>query len=356
MARPRKIGAYRGVLVGVVATLIVAALELAGAFRDFELWLLDKRFIYCNRLPPSKTIVHIDITDDSIDRIGRWPWHRRHHADLVRTLAELGAKYTVFDIEFSEPTDPRLPGGDDDPSMLYSAADLIHDDDELAAAIREAGNVFLPISFELQARGRDEAAQQQKAGELLRVNPDIDGRAFAEALGVPAEEGPGLLTRSRLARALREEFGLKTLELARRLEMAPDEVDRYLAGVKRDVARELAAAHLRQVSCDALPELAAAPGPERERFLQSVLGEPAGRAALDVDDLVRAFGRELSARLALCACEKAPAPPDSPSQAGSPRRGIPSRRRRPASGSSPSTPTATASSAARRYTCDTAIV
>ncbi len=53
----------------------------------------------------SKDIVLIDIADDSLEKLGHWPFSRAYHAALIDILGEAGAKAVVFDILFVEPSD-----------------------------------------------------------------------------------------------------------------------------------------------------------------------------------------------------------------------------------------------------------
>lgn len=56
--------------------------------------------------PPSKQdkrIVLAAIDDESLNKVGRWPWPRTRMADLVDKLNGYGAKVVAFDIFFSEP-------------------------------------------------------------------------------------------------------------------------------------------------------------------------------------------------------------------------------------------------------------
>ncbi len=61
---------------------------------------------------------YVDIDEESIKRIGQWPWPRTVIAKLVRDLGEMGAAVVAFDVVFAEPdnTSPdqlsrRLPQG-----------------------------------------------------------------------------------------------------------------------------------------------------------------------------------------------------------------------------------------------------
>ncbi|MFI4988379.1 MAG: CHASE2 domain-containing protein [Alphaproteobacteria bacterium] len=87
----------------------------------------------------------VDIDDDSLTRLGQWPWPRTLIAKLVDKLTELGAAVIAFDIVFAEPdrTSPAhtledLQGLDrDDP--LVARIDALPDHDEvLGEAIKRS--------------------------------------------------------------------------------------------------------------------------------------------------------------------------------------------------------------------------
>lgn len=114
-----------------------------GLFSDWENKTLDYRFKLRDRfargdLPIDPRIVLIDIDDESIQRVGRWPWERSHHAEMIRILSQSGAAVIGYDILFSQPT-------------------LAKEDGALEEAIREAGNVYLPTGFELRD-GQDDTS------------------------------------------------------------------------------------------------------------------------------------------------------------------------------------------------------
>ncbi len=69
---------------------------------------------------PHPDILVVTVDEESLQRVGRWPWPRERIAQLVRRLAEAGAAVLAFDFLFSEPEqglriplgllqDPRLP-------------------------------------------------------------------------------------------------------------------------------------------------------------------------------------------------------------------------------------------------------
>jgi CHASE2 domain-containing sensor protein len=48
-------------------------------------------------------IQFVDITDESIDLYGRFPWNRQLIAQGIEVMKEFGAAKILFDIEFIEP-------------------------------------------------------------------------------------------------------------------------------------------------------------------------------------------------------------------------------------------------------------
>ncbi len=90
----------------------------------------------------------VDIDEDSLKRIGQWPWPRTIVAELVERLHELGAAAIAFDIVFAEPdrVSPRQMAefakslGADDP-FIERLKSLRDNDETLARAISRANAV-----------------------------------------------------------------------------------------------------------------------------------------------------------------------------------------------------------------------
>ncbi len=100
-------------------------------FNNFELATYDLRFKIRPPLSVSSDIVLIEISDDTLKNLGKWPLPRDFHASLIRVLSEYQAREIVFDILFSEPT-------------LY--------DEIFSQAVRDAANVYFPLAFYLNPR------------------------------------------------------------------------------------------------------------------------------------------------------------------------------------------------------------
>ena len=117
----------------VVAIAIGAAFCLAfyfnlfyGLQRQSSDFLFQAANLYQGTGPEEKIVV-VGIDDKSLEQLGHFSlWPRSHHAQLIDKLAEAKARVAVFDILFSEPA---------------------LGDEELAASIRNAGNVVLPVIY-----------------------------------------------------------------------------------------------------------------------------------------------------------------------------------------------------------------
>lgn len=115
---------------------------------------------------PSPRVAVIAIDDQSIANIGRWPWSREIHAQMIAKLKQAGAKVVGYASFFFEPQiDPglayveklaqlyqALPPVQQQSLAQFSAVlgeaeDALNSDRKLAAAITEAGNVALPMLF-----------------------------------------------------------------------------------------------------------------------------------------------------------------------------------------------------------------
>ena len=102
--------------------------------RNFELRSLDARFAARGiRLSPSHDkIAIVGIDQNSLGRIGQWPWPRANHARLIDKLHAAGARVIALDFDFS---DRQNPG----PKGQLSAGDRA-----LIEAATRAGNVITP--------------------------------------------------------------------------------------------------------------------------------------------------------------------------------------------------------------------
>ena len=149
----------------LVLALVIVELLVLGT--DFPLWqrVVLKEFDLLSIATASHTqrfpIYIVGIDDNSLQVIGeRWPWPRSLHAKLIRKMHEAGAAVVAFDVLFDHPTTKAQ-------------------DEALASAIRDAGNVVL-------ARGSGE--QETPYGtiwvELNPIRPLLDAGALTGSIDV----------------------------------------------------------------------------------------------------------------------------------------------------------------------------
>lgn len=93
-----------------------------------ELLIYDMRYKMQGKMTVSDNIAIVAIDDRSIEAIGRWPWDRVKMAEIIEKISAMRPKVIMTDIIWSEP---------------------YRGDDALARAIKRAGNVVLPISFDM---------------------------------------------------------------------------------------------------------------------------------------------------------------------------------------------------------------
>jgi len=137
--------------IPLLAFLAILSVSYLGILDNYELETLDFRFLLRPHIQTTDKIVLIDIGEDTIAKLGRFPFDRAYHALLVKALSEAKARYIVFDIFFSEPAEHDL---------------------ELEDAIMRAGTVYLPYVFDLDTRKRSGAIYQAK-GYIARNLEDL---------------------------------------------------------------------------------------------------------------------------------------------------------------------------------------
>jgi adenylate cyclase len=86
--------------------MILAAVVVRAAVPQVEEFRMRVFDVY-QRLAPREyepvPVKYVDLDDESLERIGQWPWPRTFVAQLVAQLANAGAAAIAFDIVFAEP-------------------------------------------------------------------------------------------------------------------------------------------------------------------------------------------------------------------------------------------------------------
>ena len=162
----------------VLLALLAGAVYFSGSSHELRKRLQYATFDTFNRLhprPPSDQVVIVDLDENSLFRVGQWPWPRHYMARLVTTLKDMGAKVVAFDIVFAEddrtspaqvmthlPDDPRYANARE----FFGALDDY--DDVFAQAIAQTGNVVTGFTRAREGETRRRPYQSAKPTFLLR--------------------------------------------------------------------------------------------------------------------------------------------------------------------------------------------
>lgn len=123
--------------IGSSVFIIVLSVLFSGLITSFENKTLDYRFKLRGNLAVHPDIVLIDIDDESMRNIGRWPWDRGFHGKMIGMLAKSNAAAIGYDILFDQ---PATKAGD---TTLITAS----------AGVK---NLYYPVGFAL-GNGVDES-------------------------------------------------------------------------------------------------------------------------------------------------------------------------------------------------------
>nr|WP_314527169.1 CHASE2 domain-containing protein [uncultured Pseudomonas sp.] len=133
-------------------------------------------------LPVDPRILLVTIDDSSLKKLGRWPWPRSLHADLIDRLSAAQPSAILFDVIFSEPGDPA-------------------NDKRLAESVCNAGNVLLPLVREGAANYSQPDTQMMPllkcAKGVGHINVEADSDGVVRSLYL--REGPPDATAPQLA-------------------------------------------------------------------------------------------------------------------------------------------------------------
>jgi diguanylate cyclase (GGDEF)-like protein len=171
---------HKLILLNFAIAWIIAAIILIlnqnGLLNNIKSDGIDLAFKLRGDLPVNPRIVIIEINDDDIAKVGRWPWKRSWHAAITKALASLGAKAIYFDMIFSEASDES-------------------DDALFEEAIKYSKIVYLPFAFQSGDFNIKEAfvpiprlAAHIKGTGATNIWPDPDGIVRRLPLLIPTQE------------------------------------------------------------------------------------------------------------------------------------------------------------------------
>lgn len=187
-------------LICALALGLTTVLTLARTFDGTLQAAVYDSFITNSPLKVGNQITIVAIDDATITQYGRWPIPRQAYADLLRSLKPHLPSVIAFDVSF------------------FDRSDRPEDDQALALAIREAGNVVLAMqgTGSGQPGGGTTAFSEAKlplqlfregafALGAVNIDPDDDGRVRTAPLRIDTPEGRfhslALVAAAKVARA-----------------------------------------------------------------------------------------------------------------------------------------------------------
>ncbi len=203
-------------ILGAVLLFALVALRIAdpAPLEDLRLRAFDIFQVISPRVATERPTVIIDIDEQSLRKLGQWPWPRTTIADLITRLSELGAAVIAFDVIFAEPDrlSPTLAADafpDLDEETRNKLRALPSNDHVLAETIKKStvvlGETGLPVPVP-QAEGLPPPAGVASLGGdpkqflikfpgLLRNTPELEKAATARGLFTIIQERDGIIRR-----------------------------------------------------------------------------------------------------------------------------------------------------------------
>ncbi|MGE4411242.1 MAG: CHASE2 domain-containing protein [Sphingobium sp.] len=161
-------------LIGLGASIVVALCLRVSVVERADRLLYDL-IAPLHAAPPDDHIIIAAIDNDTLATVGRWPWPRQAHADIIANIGAAHPAAIIYDILFIEPT---------------------ADDPAVARAMAGTTPVYLPMLFDMP--GPDGAPWQIHrpvepiAGAAAGIGTanlmlDNDGRARSVSIATPDE-------------------------------------------------------------------------------------------------------------------------------------------------------------------------
>ncbi len=163
---------FNSLLIALLVSLLVSLFYGYGFLERFENNSLDFRFRIRGPQTVKSPIVIAAIDDQSLTRIGKWPWRREVQAKLVDVFTKGGASAVVFDVLFYEPDKDRP-----------------QDDIHFSQSIKKNGRTVLAYSFDYA----EESYSAVENGKTALVNQAIVTKSSPLGILLNAAKGVGFV-------------------------------------------------------------------------------------------------------------------------------------------------------------------
>ena len=165
--------------IAVIAVVFAIYYRHPAVMEKAELAAGDVRMHSRHTLPPTGSVAVIAIDDDSISKLGQWPWPRGVTAGLISALADYQVAVIGMDILFPEADHvdrehralaAKLAASGVSPSTI--AASIGPDNDgALGEAFKRQGSTYLAYPFENHFLGTAESPEVRRAFQRTIRNP-----------------------------------------------------------------------------------------------------------------------------------------------------------------------------------------
>ncbi len=168
----RRIALLEWISISLLMLLLTAGLAQMNGLGRLDQTLYD-RFMQANSYPARPDIIIVAIDDYSLAELGKWPWSRLRHAELIKQISAAKPVAIGLDILFSETDHPRSDG-------------LESGDASLAAALAASNNVVLPLVSTSAGKGlhpsRPLASLSDAARQLGHIHLELDKDGVARSV------------------------------------------------------------------------------------------------------------------------------------------------------------------------------
>ncbi|MCX5679974.1 MAG: CHASE2 domain-containing protein [Candidatus Omnitrophica bacterium] len=154
------------VSVALALSLVMIAGLAASYFRLFEpyeLGALDLRFVLRPKPAVTDKIIIIEIGEDSINKLGRFPFDRSYYVAIIKALSDFGARSVIFDFLFSEAADS---------------------DPDFESVLKKSKITYMPFAFNIDQKDKSQiiTAKGYMARELPEFTPYLKGSGHINML------------------------------------------------------------------------------------------------------------------------------------------------------------------------------
>ena len=91
-----------GIIIALISFALLVLISFTQFYEGFEARLYDFRFQLKPSIEEWEALVFVDIDENSINNVGKFPWPRHYYGTGLGVLHEMGVRQAAFDIEFPD--------------------------------------------------------------------------------------------------------------------------------------------------------------------------------------------------------------------------------------------------------------